>query len=51
MRLRRGFRQVGTKQADDGSWAQLKEKPLRFRPDLELPMALEDGHDLRKEKG
>ena len=29
--------------------AYLKKKPLRLWPDLELPMALKDSHDLRKE--
>ncbi|MEM3484440.1 MAG: hypothetical protein QXI12_02315 [Candidatus Methanomethyliaceae archaeon] len=46
-----GLWAVGTKQAIDGSWAQLKEKPLRLRPYPQLSMALENGHDLRKARG
>ncbi|MEM3433538.1 MAG: hypothetical protein QXP27_05135 [Candidatus Methanomethyliaceae archaeon] len=42
------LRAVNMKQAINGSWAQFQEKPLRLRPDPELPMALERSDDLRK---
>ena len=42
-------RTVGTKEAVDGGCAHLEKEFLRFRPDLEHSLLLEDGYDLGKE--